>query len=219
MQNPQGATFNPDTMRMEFNSFLNLVFSEDAQAKFVHTSIAGFVTGALFVMGICAFYILRKQHREFAARSFRMAALFGVISSLAVVTLGDALGRLDYLVQPTKIAAIEGLWQDSNADSSAAAAPWLLFALPDEQTQTNRFEIGVPYVLDPLIAHSFDTPIPGLVTLEKQAGPRIVNGIKALNALKTYGQDHDAAALAPFRPMRKTWAMASWRSATRPTRI
>ncbi|HTQ71261.1 MAG TPA: cytochrome ubiquinol oxidase subunit I [Acidocella sp.] len=203
MQNPQGASFNPDTMRMEFNSFLNLVFSEDAQAKFVHTSIAGFVTGALFVMGISAFYILRKQHREFAARSFRMAALFGVISSLAVVTLGDALGRLDYLVQPTKIAAIEGLWQDSNADSSAAAAPWLVFALPDQQNQTNRFEIGVPYILDPLIAHSFDTPIPGLVTLEKQAGPRIENGIQALNALKTYGQDHDAAALATFKANEK----------------
>lgn len=199
MQNPQGASFNPDTMRMEFNSFLNLVFSPDAQAKFVHTSIAGFVTGALFVMGISAFYILRRQHRDFAARSFRMAALFGVISSLAVVTLGDALGRLDYLVQPTKIAAIEGLWQDSDAGGSAAAAPWLVFALPNQATQTNSAEIGIPYVLDPLIAHSFNTAIPGLISLEKQAGPRIEKGITALNALQAYGKDHDAAALATFK--------------------
>ncbi|WP_298214966.1 cytochrome ubiquinol oxidase subunit I [Acidocella sp.] len=199
MQSPKGASFNPDTMRLEFNSFLNLVFSEDAQAKFVHTSIAGFVTGALFVMGISAFYILRKQHREFAARSFRMAALFGVISSLAVVTLGDALGRLDYLVQPTKIAAVEGLWQDSDANGPAGAAAWLLFALPDQQAQANHFEIGVPYVLDPLIAHSFNTSIPGLITLEKQVGPRIQSGIQALDALKAYGQTHDPQALASFK--------------------
>ncbi len=108
MQNPQGASFDADTMRMQFNSFVNLVFSDDAQAKFVHTSIAGFVTGSLFVMGVSSFYILTNRHKALAARSFRMAAVFGIISSLAVVTLGDALGRLDYLVQPTKIAAIEG---------------------------------------------------------------------------------------------------------------
>jgi cytochrome d ubiquinol oxidase subunit I len=199
MQNPQGASFDPVTMRMQFNSFLGLVFSEDAQAKFVHTSIAGFVTGALFVMGISAFYLLRKQHVALAARSFRMAALFGVISSMAVVTLGDALGRLDYLVQPTKIAAIEGLWQDSNAHTSATAAPWLLFALPDDAKQTNYLEIGVPYVLTPLVTHSVDTVIPGLITQERAAGPHILNGIKAINALQAFGVTHSDADLAIFK--------------------
>ncbi len=199
MQNPQGASFDPDTMRMQFTSFVSLVFSEDAQAKFVHTSIAGFVTGALFVMGISAFYLLRKQHIALAARSFRMAALFGVISSMAVVTLGDALGRLDYLVQPTKIAAIEGLWQDSNAHSSAAAAPWLLFAVPNNATQSNSLEIRIPYVLTPLITHSEDKVIPGLLTQEQEAGPHILDGIKAINALQAYGVKHDAADLAAFK--------------------
>jgi cytochrome d ubiquinol oxidase subunit I len=199
MQNPVGASFNPATMRMEFTSFLDLVFSPDAQAKFVHTSIAGFVTGALFVMGISAFYLLRNQHHALAARSFRMAALFGIISSMAVVTLGDALGRLDYLVQPTKIAAIEGLWQDSDAHTSAARAPWLIFAIPNNATQSNSFEIGIPYVLTPLVTHSENITIPGLITQEQQAGPRILNGIKAINALQAYGEKHDAADLAAFK--------------------
>ncbi len=198
MQNPQGASFDPVTMRMQFNSFLDLVFSPDAQAKFVHTSIAGFVTGALFVMGISAFYLLRRQHIALAARSFRMAALFGVISAMAVITLGDALGRLDYLVQPTKIAAIEGLWQDSNINSSAAAAPWLVFAIPNDTTQSNRFEVGIPYVLDPLITHSENVIIPGLITQEREAGPHILNGIKALDALQAYGLKHDPTDLAAF---------------------
>jgi cytochrome d ubiquinol oxidase subunit I len=199
MQNPQGASFDPVTMRMQFNDFIALVFAPDAQAKFVHTSIAGFVTGALFVMGVSAFYILNGKHKSFAARSFRMAAIFGVISTAAVITLGDALGRLDYLVQPTKIAAIEGLWQDSNANSSTAAAPWLLFALPNDATQSNSLEIGVPFVLTPLVTHTFDTVIPGLISQEQAAGTRIDSGIIAINALQQYGQTHDAASLATFQ--------------------
>ncbi|OYY03055.1 MAG: cytochrome d terminal oxidase subunit 1 [Acidocella sp. 35-58-6] len=195
MQNPQGASFDPDTMRMQFNDFTALVFSPDAQAKFVHTSIAGFVAGAMFVMGISAYYMLRGRHREFAARSFRMAALFGLVSTLAVVTLGDALGRLDYLVQPTKIAAMEGLWHTSTPPS----APWLIAALPNDATQSNSMEIGVPYVLTPLVAHSLNTPIPGLVDLEQANVPRVDNGIKAIVALQQYGATHSADSLATFK--------------------
>jgi cytochrome d ubiquinol oxidase subunit I len=195
MQNPQGASFDPDTMRMQFNNFAALVFSPDAQAKFVHTSIAGFVAGAMFVMGISAYYLLAGRHRAFAARSFRMAAVFGLISTLAVVTLGDALGRLDYLVQPTKIAAIEGLWHTSKPPS----APWLVAALPDDATQSNSMEIGIPYVLTPLVAHALDTPIPGLIELEQANVPRVANGIKAIAALQQYGATHSAAALATFK--------------------
>ncbi|OYV32184.1 MAG: cytochrome d terminal oxidase subunit 1 [Rhodospirillales bacterium 20-64-7] len=195
MQNPQGASFDPDTMRMQFNDFTALVFSPDAQAKFVHTSIAGFVAGAMFVMGISAYYMLRGRHREFAARSFRMAALFGLVSTLAVVTLGDALGRLDYLVQPTKIAAMEGLWHTSTPPS----APWLIAALPNDATQSNSMEIGVPYVLTPLVAHSLNTPIPGLIDLEQANVPRVDNGIKAIAALQQYGETHSATSLATFK--------------------
>ena len=195
MQDPEGASFNPDTMRMQFNSFVKLVFSPDAQAKFVHTSIAGFVAGAMFIMGVSAYYLLANRHKEFAARSIRMAAVFGLISTLAVVTLGDALGRLDDLLQPTKIAAIEGLWHTT----TSPAAPWLLAALPNDETQSNSFEIGIPYVLTPLITHTFDKPIPGLIDLEAAAAPHIANGIKAINALQQYGQTHDAASLATFQ--------------------
>ncbi|NNM57619.1 cytochrome ubiquinol oxidase subunit I [Acidocella sp.] len=195
MQDPKGASFNPDTMRMQFNSFVQLVFSPDAQAKFVHTSIAGFVTGAMFVMGVSAYYLLTNRHKEFAARSIRMAAVFGLISTLAVVTLGDALGRLDDLLQPTKIAAIEGLWHTT----TSPAAPWLVAALPDDKTQSNVFEIGVPYVLTPLITHTFDKSIPGLIDLEGAAGPKILNGIKAIDALQQYSTTHDAASLATFK--------------------
>lgn len=195
MQDPSGATFDPNTMRLQFTDFGALVFSQDAQAKFVHTSIAGFVTGALFVMGISAYYLLRGRHRDFAARSFRMAALFGVIASLAVVTLGDALGRLDYLVQRTKLAAIEGLWHTTKPPY----APWTIFALPDDSTRTNLVPIDLPYVLTPLVTHSWDTPIPGIDALEAATKPKIVNGIQAATALETYATTKNPAALAAFK--------------------
>ena len=194
MQDPVGATFDPDTMRMQFTDFSALVFSQDAQAKFVHTSIAGFVTGAMFVMGISAYYLLRRQHREFAARSFRIAVLFGVVSSLAAVTLGDALGRLDYLLQRTKIAAIEGLWHTTKPPY----APWTVFALPDDSTGTNVASLDIPYVLTPLVTHSWDTPIPGLDVLMQDAKPKIANGIQAATALETYAGNKNPAALAEF---------------------
>jgi cytochrome d ubiquinol oxidase subunit I len=194
MQSPQGASFDAVTMRMQFNSFVDLVFAPDAQAKFVHTTLAGFASGSMFIMGVSAYYLLNKRHREFAARSFRIAALFGIISTVAVVTLGDALGRLDYLVQPTKIAAIEGLWHTS----TPPAAPWLVFALPNDATQSNSLEVGIPYVLEPLVAHS-EAPIPGLIELEQASGPRILSGIIAINALQQYGVTHDAASLATFQ--------------------
>lgn len=195
MQDPAGARFDPVTMRMQFKSFGALVFSPDAQAKFVHTSIAGYVSGAMFVMGISAYYLLRKQHREFAARSFRIAALFGLVSTLAVVTLGDALGRMDDLVQPAKLAAMEGLWHSARGPS----APWKLFALPDDEKQRDAASIGIPYVLTPLVAHEWKTTIPGIYALERAAKARTVSGIKAIIALKSFGASHDPAALAAFR--------------------
>lgn len=195
MQDPVGASFNPDTMRMEFQSIGALIFSPDAQAKFVHTSVAGFVSGSMFIMGISAFYLLNNRHRDFAIRSFRIAALFGVFSSLAAVTLGDALGRVDYLAQPTKLAAMEGVWQTTKPP----AAAWDVFAIPDDVHQTNYFEFGIPYVLTPLITHSTDKPILGLSELEQQAQQDTVKGIKAVLALRDYAQTQNPASLAVFR--------------------
>lgn len=195
MNLPVGATFDPDTMRLQFTSFIDLVFSPDAQAKFVHTSVAGYVSAAMLIMGISAFYLLRGRHQELALRSFRMATLFGLLGTCAVITLGDALGREDYLHQPTKIAAMEGIWDTTNPPS----APWLLFALPDDAKQVNYLEIGIPYVVTPLVTHTFNTPITGMHQLEAQADPHIRSGIIAMTALKHYSETHSADDLALFR--------------------
>jgi cytochrome d ubiquinol oxidase subunit I len=92
MQDPVGAQFNPVTMRMELTDFYALVFNPVAQAKFVHTVSAGYTTGVIFVLGISSWYLLRRQHVEFARRSFRIAAAFGLAGALSAIVLGDESG-------------------------------------------------------------------------------------------------------------------------------
>ena len=61
MQNPVGAEFSYQTMRMEMTDFWAVVFNPDAQAKFVHTVSAGYVTGAMFVLSVSSWYLLRGR--------------------------------------------------------------------------------------------------------------------------------------------------------------
>ncbi len=199
MQTPTGASFNPVTMRMELSSLTELIFNHDAQAKFVHTSIAGYVTGAIFVAGVSAWYLLKRRHVELARRSFRMAVLFGVLATAGVITLGDALGFIGGQAQPTKLAAMEGLWK-----SEPAPMPFNLVAFPSQKDQVNRGQLQVPYALSLLVTHSMDGTVPGVDRLELDAIARIRNGIPAVAALQSLSAaPGDAAALATFHAHEK----------------
>ncbi|WP_426689618.1 cytochrome ubiquinol oxidase subunit I [Rhodanobacter ginsengiterrae] len=199
MQAPEGASFNPLTMRMELASLTELIFSHDAQAKFVHTSIAGYVTGAIFVAGVSAWYMLKRRHVELARRSFRMAVLFGVLATAGVITLGDALGFIGGQAQPTKLAAMEGLWK-----SEPAPMPFNLIAFPSQKDKVNRGQVQVPYALSLLVTHSMDGTVPGVDRLEQNTIERIRNGIPAVAALQALSAaPGDADALSRFRAHEK----------------
>src|SRR5271168_474085 len=126
MQYPVGAHFNVDTMRMEVTNFYDVLFNPVAQAKFVHTVSAGYVTGAMFVLSISAYYLLRGRHRAVARRSLTVAASFGLASALSVVVLGDESGYTAGLNQKMKIAAIEAAWH-----TEPAPASFTIVGLPD----------------------------------------------------------------------------------------
>lgn len=195
MQHPQGAEFNPLTMRMELENFGTLFFNPDAQSKFVHTVLAGYVTAAIFVCGVSAWYMLRGRHLEFARRSFRVAAVFGMLGSAGVVTLGDALGYVGAHVQPTKLAAMEALWTAEKAPMSFNA-----IAIPHQAEQRNSFVIRIPALLSLLVTHSLDGTLPAVDELEAQARDRIRNGIPAVQAMERLSADpRDADALAAFK--------------------
>src|ERR1700761_8961802 len=94
MNNPVGAEFNYETMRMELSSLFAVIFNPVAQVKFVHTVSAGYVTASMFVLGISSWYLLKRRDTEFALRSFAIAAGFGLPSTGCVIVRGDeAAGR------------------------------------------------------------------------------------------------------------------------------
>ena len=142
MQNPVGAEFSYETMRMEMVDFWAVVFNHDAQAKFVHTVSAGYVTGAMFVLSISAWYLLKGRNMEFAKRSFRVAAAFGLASVLSVIVLGDESGYSVGEAQKTKLAAIEAMWE-----TEPAPASFNLIAWPNQDKQANDWEVQIPWVI------------------------------------------------------------------------
>ncbi len=194
MQRPVGAHFDPDTMRMEMTSFWEVFLNPVAQAKFVHTVCAGYVTASLFVLGISSWYLLKGRNVEFAKRSFRIAAAFGLATTIGVIILGDESGYLDDLGQKTKIAAIEAMWK-----TEPAPASFNIISVPDQKNMKNDFSIKIPYVLGLIATRSFDTPIPGLREIEKHNETRISHGIQAVLALDRYRANRaDKAALDIF---------------------
>jgi cytochrome d ubiquinol oxidase subunit I len=192
MQNPVGATFNPDTMRMEVSDFLHVVFNPVAQAKFVHTVSAGYTTGAMFVMAISAWYLLRGRHVDMAKRSMAVAASFGMAAALSVVVLGDESGYVATEHQKMKIAAIEAMWE-----TEPAPAGLTLFAIPGKDG--NRFEVKIPWVLGLMTTRSLNTEVPGIRPLVELAEKRIRNGMIASAQLDAVRADpKDQAAREAF---------------------
>jgi len=181
-------------MRMELQDFGALFFSPDAQSKFVHTVLAGYVTAAIFVCGVSAWYMLKGRHLDLARRSFRVAAVFGVLGSAGVITLGDALGYVGAHVQPTKLAAMEALWKTEPAPMSFNA-----IAFPSQSEQKNYFAIKIPALLSILVTHSLHGEVPAIDELEALAKVRIRNGIPAVLAMQALSANpKDEAMLAQF---------------------
>ena len=178
MQNPVGAQFNYHTMRMELSDLGAVLFNPVAQDKFVHTVAAGYVTGAMFVLGISAFYLLRARDTHFAIRSFAIAAGFGLASSLSVIVLGDESGYTSGEVQKVKLAAIEAEW-----DTEPAPASITLFGLPNQTTEHTDYALRVPYVLGLIATRSIDKQVVGIKDLKLQYAARIRSGMQAYAAL------------------------------------
>nr|WP_319564869.1 cytochrome ubiquinol oxidase subunit I [uncultured Rhodoferax sp.] len=198
MQNPVGSDFNPVTMRMELTDFYDVVFNPVAQAKFVHTVSAGYVTASIFVLGISSWYLLKQRDRGFALRSFRIAAAFGLASALSVIVLGDESGYSAAESQQAKMAAMEAMWK-----TEPAPAGLTLFGIPDEATRTTAAEIRIPYVLGLIGTRTVDKTIPGIDELEKTTAARIERGILAVKALEVLRLDpKNADKLASFKAVK-----------------
>ncbi|MDO4896665.1 MAG: cytochrome ubiquinol oxidase subunit I [Moraxella sp.] len=178
MQNPVGAEFNYQTMRMEMTSFAQIVLNPDAQNKFVHTVSAGYVVASIFVLSISAWYLLKGRDVAFAKRSFHVAAAFGFASVCSVIVLGDESGYSIGRAQQTKIATMEAMWE-----TEPAPAGFNVIAGINESEQKNDWAIHIPYVMGIIGTRSFDTELVGIHDIKDQNRVRIMNGAVAVDLL------------------------------------
>ncbi|WP_415258651.1 cytochrome ubiquinol oxidase subunit I [Thauera phenylacetica] len=190
MQNPVGSEFSYETMRMELTDFWAVVFNPVAQGKFVHTVSAGYVTGAMFVLSISAWYLLRGRDVEFAKRSFRIAAAFGFASICSVIVLGDESGYALGEAQQTKLAAMEAMWE-----TEPAPASFNVIAVPNEAEMKNDFAIHIPWVMGLIGTRSLDKELPGLNQIYALNRERVTVGVEAVKLLEALRRNPQDAAL------------------------
>ena len=150
MQNPVGAEFNFETMRMEMTDFAAVIFNPIAQVKFVHTVAAGYTTAAMFVLSISAFYLLKGRDIGFARRSFAVASGFGLAAILSTLLLGDESGYKLGDVQEMKLAAIEAEWE-----THPAPAAFTVIGIPNQEKMETEYAIRIPWLAGIIATRSF----------------------------------------------------------------
>ena len=218
MQNPVGMEFNPMTARNEMSDFWAVLLSPTAMSKFFHTVTSAYTLSACFVVGVSAWFILKKRHFEFARKSILLASVFGFLSIIATIFTGDISAQDVTRTQPMKLAAMEGL------NEGGKGAPFTLIGLtctdpqlPSERMKTVKYGITIPKLLSFLGYHDYDAYVPGIQNImdgytseDGKVYPsieqRMANGRLAIDALKTYKQavkdKNDALASQSLQTLR-----------------
>ncbi len=164
MQNPVGMHFNPEAARNEMVNFWDVFLSPVAIHKFIHTITSGFVLASIFVVGISAWFMLRKRELFLAKRSILIASVFGLISSLMLIYSGDGSTRQLVHVQPMKFAAIEGLYNGQTGAGLVAIG--IMSTAPGDTNSRNvkdfSFHIEIPNFLSYMAYGQFDAFVPGV---------------------------------------------------------
>lgn len=165
MQHPVGAKVEMAAAgkRAVLADWWAVVFNPVADVKFWHTATAGMILASVFVLSVSAYHLLKKQHVEFFKKSVYIALIFGLIASVGEVIIGDIHAHEVAKTQPTKLAAMEALWETKEG------APVLLAAWADEKAQKNVIEIPLPIpgLLSFLATHDFNGKLLGAKELQE----------------------------------------------------
>ncbi|WP_448381757.1 cytochrome ubiquinol oxidase subunit I [Desulfosoma sp.] len=166
MQHPVGYTIRAG--RAELTDFFAVVTQPFAWHTILHTLSGAYILSGMFVMGVSAYHLLRRQHVRFFSRSFRMGTVMALIFSVVAVVHGHVQGSEVAKAQPTKLAAMESLWETKQR------APQYLVVIPDEKGERNRLELGaMPGVLSLLAYHDVNATVKGLKDFPKEDRPPV----------------------------------------------
>ncbi|MEE4174083.1 MAG: cytochrome ubiquinol oxidase subunit I [Xanthomonadales bacterium] len=133
-----------------------IIFNPSFPYRLAHTLIASGLTVAFLLAGLSAYRHLKGDQSESNRIGLRTGVWLGALLIPIQVFVGDLHGLNTFEHQPAKVAAMEGVWEDTEG------APLLLFAWPDEETRSNRFELGIPRGASLILTHDPDGLIPGL---------------------------------------------------------
>jgi cytochrome d ubiquinol oxidase subunit I len=155
MQHPVGYVIRGG--RAELENFWAVITQPFAILMFLHTVFAAYTLAGFFVVGVSAYHILRKQNLAFFTRSFRMAALFTMVFAVLQIVIGDLHGKDMARTQPTKLAAVESVWD------TVKGAPFYMLVIPDEKNERNMVEVfGIPKFLSWLALDDWNAEFKGL---------------------------------------------------------
>ena len=162
LNNPVGADLNPNNALYEIEYFKEIVFSPFAVHKYLHTISSGCVVSCLFILGIGAWYLIRKKHVRFALRSIVIASVFGLISSLFVSLTGDTSTYQVAQHQPMKLAAMEGLYKGQTKAPLIAIGFLNDDKKPGDSLDPFKFKIEIPTMLSKLATRDRNAFVPGI---------------------------------------------------------
>ncbi len=154
--------------RAEITDFWAMVLNPSSLHRWLHVLIGSYLLAAFFVMSICAYYILKGRHLDFARRSFTPALVLGALMSLAALVQGDLQAKKVAVTQPAKLAAMEAHFRTGTGGS-----PLYLAGLPDEREQRVRCGLAVPGLLSLLVHGDARQPVKGLDQVPPQDWPPV----------------------------------------------
>ena len=198
MQYPVGCQFNPTTMRHEMVDFFAVALSPFAVDKFCHTVISSWIIGAVFVMAVSCWFLLKKREQKLAVESMKIAAIVGFIASVGAAATGHKSAQSVGEVQPMKLAAMEALY-NGGTDQGLTAVAWVNpFCQPDyENEEEAPLKVEMPYALSFMATNDIHGFVPGINdilngytkpdgTKEPSIDEKIRRGQDAIIALATY---------------------------------
>ncbi|MCB8890398.1 cytochrome ubiquinol oxidase subunit I [Vreelandella malpeensis] len=153
--------------RFHVTSWSAAIFNPSFPYRFTHMAVASFITGGFVVAGVSAWFLLRGRDVPANRRALSMCLWLLMVLTPAQAVIGDYHGLNTLEHQPTKVAAMEGHWETSGS------VPLLLFAIPDQQAQENRFAIGIPHLASIILTHSLDGEIPGISEVAPEEQPPV----------------------------------------------
>jgi cytochrome d ubiquinol oxidase subunit I len=212
MQTPAGYEIRDGVFHAA--NWWQVIFNPSFPIRLTHMVLAAFITTCFVIGGVSAIYLLQDRHREGAMLMLKLATAFAAITVPLQIFVGDLHGLIVHEHQPVKLAAMEGHWE------TRRGAPLLLFAVPDEANETNRYAVGIPKLGSLIVTHDLDGEIRGLKEVPPEERPpvapvfygfRVMVGIGILMLITAFWSllRWRGDRLAKSRALLRTWACMS----------